>query len=158
MVGLSKNTVRKSGQASRKSGTVIAVLLAVVVIVSTAGVLHYNSSVERITGDTQSGVAAASSLLTSETKCVTDESFPLLNLPAKTKSVVLAIGTNLDPILPRQRDGPCARTIAFEPIVHERIPPHPQVMVVPAAVSNQTSLSTMYLQRQRGVQFAQRSS
>ena len=42
-------------------------------------------------------------------------------------------------------------TIAFEPIVPHLVPKHPQVMVVPAAVSDSTFLSTMYVYNTNGV-------
>jgi len=76
---------------------------------------------------------------------------PTMKLPPRTQKIILNIGSNIDPILPRKRDGPCTLTIAFEPIVPEQIPLHPQVRVVPAAVSNQASLSTMYLYNEKAV-------
>ena len=86
-----------------------------------------------------------------KTTASTSSSSSTLNLPPATKKVVLNIGTNVDPILPQKRDGPCALTIAFEPIVPEQIPKHPQIMVVPAAVSDRSSLSTMYVYNKNAV-------
>lgn len=80
-----------------------------------------------------------------------DDAIPLLDLPKGTKSVVLNIGSNKDPILPLRRDGPCARTLAFEPIVPHLIPSHPQVLVASAAVSDKNSLSTMYIYNENAV-------
>lgn len=37
--------------------------------------------------------------------------------------------------MPRKQDGPCALSVAFEPIVHNEIPFHPQLRVIPAAVT-----------------------
>lgn len=74
-----------------------------------------------------------------------------LDLPPSTKDVVLNIGSNKDPILPQSRSGPCAMTIAFEPMIPELVPAHPQVMVVPAAVSDSASLATMYKYNRDGV-------
>jgi len=75
----------------------------------------------------------------------------ILDLPPSTQQVILAIGTNRNPIIPRTVDGPCAVTIAFEPVVPELIPAHPQVFVVPAAVSDRASLATMYSLNNNGV-------
>ncbi|CAB9513680.1 expressed unknown protein [Seminavis robusta] len=74
-----------------------------------------------------------------------------LDLPPATKTVVLNIGSNRDPILPKESAGPCAVTIAFEPIIPQAIPSHPQVHVVPAAVSTSASLATMYAYNRNGV-------
>ena len=65
-------------------------------------------------------------------------------------SLVVNVGSNVDPILPKQSDGPCAISIAFEPVVPERIKQHPQLHVVPAAVSNHDGLSVMHLYNTQG--------
>jgi FkbM family methyltransferase len=72
-------------------------------------------------------------------------------LPPSAKEIVLNIGSNKDPILPQETSGPCALTIAFEPIIPELVPEDPQVMVVPAAVSDSSSLATMYKYNRDGV-------
>lgn len=76
---------------------------------------------------------------------------PTLEFPPGTKSITLNIGTNSDPILPLKSAGPCSKVLAFEPIVPETIPKHPQLMVIPAAVSNENSLSTMHVYNVGGV-------
>jgi hypothetical protein len=68
-----------------------------------------------------------------------------LDLPPGTTNIVINIGANTNPILPRKADGPCALSIVFEPLVHSQIELHPQLMVIPAAVSARTSgIATMY--------------
>jgi FkbM family methyltransferase len=78
------------------------------------------------------------------------EQHSFLDLPPFATSIVLNIGSNRDPILPKQSAGPCALTIAFEPIFPELIPHHPQIFVVPAAVSDTASLATMYAYNNHG--------
>jgi len=77
---------------------------------------------------------------------------PLLDLPGVT-SVVLNIGSNIDPVMPKESTGPCAIGIAFEPIVPHLIRTHPQIYVVPAAVVAVSggSLVSMYTYNQNGV-------
>jgi hypothetical protein len=67
-----------------------------------------------------------------------------LDLPSSAKFVLLNIGSNVDPVLPPANDS-CVVAIAFEPLVHASIPPAPRLFVVPAAVSDSASLSTMRL-------------
>lgn len=69
---------------------------------------------------------------------------PLFVIPPGTSKVILNIGSNVDPILPNANDGPCAKTIAFEPLAHDGIDPHPQLIVVPVAVSYQSGVATLY--------------
>jgi FkbM family methyltransferase len=64
--------------------------------------------------------------------------------------VIINIGSNTDPVLPKQSDGPCARSIAFEPIVPYGIPKHEQLHVVPAAVADFDGLSSMHVYNNRG--------
>lgn len=73
------------------------------------------------------------------------------NLPPSTSMVVLNIGSNIDPILPRVENGPCAHAIAFEPMVPDQIPSHPQLTVIPAAVSNISGSATMHMYNVHGV-------
>jgi hypothetical protein len=67
---------------------------------------------------------------------------PLDQLPPQTKSVFLNIGSNLEPLVP-PADNDTVVTIAFEPIVHARIQPHPRIYVVPAAVAGSEGLAMM---------------
>lgn len=76
---------------------------------------------------------------------------PTIEFPPGTKSITLDIGTNSNPILPLKSAGPCSKVLAFEPIVPETIPKHPQLVVIPAAVSNENSLSTMNVYNVGGV-------
>jgi FkbM family methyltransferase len=73
------------------------------------------------------------------------------NLPPSTSMVVLNIGSNIDPILPRVENGPCAHSIAFEPMVPDQIPSHPQLTVIPTAVSNSSGSVTMHMYNSHGV-------
>ena len=73
----------------------------------------------------------------------------VLDLPPSVKEIVLNIGSNKDPILPRAASGPCAVTLAFEPVIPELIPEHPQIL--PEAVSDSSSLATMYKYNRDGV-------
>jgi len=77
---------------------------------------------------------------------------PLLDLVG-VSSVVLNIGSNLDPILPKESAGPCAISIAFEPIVPHLIREHPQLYVVPAAIVSTSGggVASMYIYNQDGV-------
>lgn len=73
-----------------------------------------------------------------------------LGLSSGTK-LVLNIGSNVDPILPRLPvDDICTFVIAFEPVVYERIPSHPALHVLPAAVSSFDGLSSMHLYNKNG--------
>jgi hypothetical protein len=61
---------------------------------------------------------------------------PLLNLGRKEGThIIMNIGSNVDPIIPRLTDDPCTVSIAFEPIVSHLIPKHPALHVIPAAVT-----------------------
>ena len=68
----------------------------------------------------------------------------LSELPSTVTSVIIDIGANTDPILPRRGDR-TTMTLAFEPIVHDQIEPSRQLMVVPAAVAATDELRTMRL-------------
>lgn len=75
----------------------------------------------------------------------------MLDLPPGTKTVILNIGSNLDPIVPRKTDGPCTSAIAFEPIVSCQIPKtHPRLQVVPAAIGATHGLATMTVMNESG--------
>jgi len=77
---------------------------------------------------------------------------PLLDLVG-VSSMVLNIGSNVDPLLPKQSAGPCAIGIAFEPIVPHLIREHPQLYVVPAAIvaTAGSGMASMYTYNQNGV-------
>ena len=75
----------------------------------------------------------------------------VLELPPGTTSVILNIGSNIDPIIPHPSDGPCAMAIAFEPIVPCQVPTHPQLQVVPAAIGSFHGLATMTVMNEVGV-------
>lgn len=74
-----------------------------------------------------------------------------LDFSPKVKTVVINVGSNLDPILPRKEDGPCAKSIAFEPMVGCQIEEHPQLNVVHAAVSSNSGLTGMRFYNRNGL-------
>ena len=62
-------------------------------------------------------------------------SFPVIEYPPSVKHVVINIGSNLDPLMPDPKVlGPCARSIAVEPIVGCQIKSHRQLDVLHAAI------------------------
>ena len=65
-----------------------------------------------------------------------------INLPPGTTTIAINIGSNLNPI-PADAANESTIVIAFEPIVHARIKPHPRLLVVPAAVDAEAGLATM---------------
>ncbi|KAL1523882.1 hypothetical protein AB1Y20_018801 [Prymnesium parvum] len=69
-------------------------------------------------------------------------SLVLKDLPANAKRLLLNIGSNVNPILPPD-DDEAVITVAFEPVVFSQITPHKRLYVVPAAVSNESGLTTM---------------
>jgi hypothetical protein len=71
---------------------------------------------------------------------------PMLDF-GNTTSIILDIGSSIDPIMPRKSDGPCAVAIAFEPVRPHKITPHPQLHVIPAAVTGLSgaSLTKMFV-------------
>eukprot|EP00545_Synedropsis_sp_CCMP1620_P013667 CAMPEP_0119014274 /NCGR_PEP_ID=MMETSP1176-20130426/9450_1 /TAXON_ID=265551 /ORGANISM="Synedropsis recta cf, Strain CCMP1620" /LENGTH=334 /DNA_ID=CAMNT_0006967429 /DNA_START=56 /DNA_END=1060 /DNA_ORIENTATION=+ len=74
-----------------------------------------------------------------------EKKYKPIDLPVKTTSVIINIGSNVDPILPKQSDGPCSMAIAFEPLVYSKIDQsHQQLLVVPAAVSSESGLTSMF--------------
>lgn len=73
-----------------------------------------------------------------------------ISLPYGTKKVIINIGSNVEPIVPREGDF-STHALAFEPIVSELIQPHPQLTVIPAAVSDASGLQTMRVHNERGV-------
>lgn len=83
---------------------------------------------------------------------VGDISFKLLPL-GNISSLIVNIGANQNPIMPRTCDGPCAMSIAFEPIVPELIKPHRQLRVIPAAVTgdDKGGIASMMIYNERGM-------
>jgi len=79
-----------------------------------------------------------------------DPSF--FDFPPSVKSVVINIGSNLDPIMPNKEMGPCAQGIAVEPIVGCLIPAqkHPQLNIIRAAVSSEPAVMSMRTYNQDG--------
>jgi len=72
-----------------------------------------------------------------------EESTTLLRFPPGIRNVILNIGANTDPILPRAQDGPCTMAVAVEPMVSHLIKPHPRLQVIPAAITSSPGLATM---------------
>jgi len=75
----------------------------------------------------------------------------LLRFPTGVTNVILNIGANVDPILPRKQDGPCTMAVVFEPIVPDKIKAHPRLQVISAAVSASPGLGTMTLMNHNAV-------
>lgn len=67
------------------------------------------------------------------------------DLPLNATQVLLNIGCNLAPVLPDD-DNADAVVLCFEPIPHvlERIPKHPRLLTIPAAVSSFEGVATMH--------------
>jgi len=87
---------------------------------------------------------------TEEEDDATTTTTSLLNISPHVKQIVINVGTSIDPVLPAESMGPCARSIAIEPIVGHRIPPHPQVDVVHAAVSGHPGVASMNVYNEGG--------
>lgn len=66
-------------------------------------------------------------------------------------SVILNIGSNVDPIVPSLDGDPCTVALAFEPIVHAQVQPHPGLHMVPAAVSDAAGWASMKVHNVFGV-------
>lgn len=75
----------------------------------------------------------------------------LLSLPSDVAAVLLNIGSSLQPVLPAEEPGVIA--LAFEPLldVAARIPRHPRLRVVPAAVSSFNGIRTMTMYNNDGI-------
>ena len=65
-------------------------------------------------------------------------------MPAGTRSLVVNIGSHIDPLLPPE-DDLTVSTIAFEPVVHASIQRVERLHVVPAAVGTMDGLTTMHV-------------
>ena len=134
-------TLERSGRAYRAPG-VKALLLVTNVLVLLDLFVRYT---EFMTMKTASSVAVHEAVRTSSAE------LPSMELPSQISEVFLNIGSNLDPILPPTDSGDKALTIAFEPIVGCKIPPHKQLMVVHAAVAATSGLTSMFLYNEHGV-------
>lgn len=75
----------------------------------------------------------------------------LLDLPSSTKEIFINVGSNLDPIMPAYAMGPCAHSIAVEPIVGCQIMEHRQLSVIHAAVSGIAGVVSMTKNNNNGV-------
>ena len=76
----------------------------------------------------------------SRTPSVATHHAPPINIGRKKGThIIMNIGSNLDPIIPRPSDDPCTVSIAFEPIVSHLIPKHPALHVIPAAVTGDSN-------------------
>jgi hypothetical protein len=64
--------------------------------------------------------------------------------------IILNIGSNVDPIVPRSTDDPCTVALAFEPVVSHLIRPHPALHVIPAAVTGEGGWASMYMYNTKG--------
>ena len=73
-------------------------------------------------------------------------------LPEGTKAVLLNVGSSLEPVLPAATADDVV-AVAFEPLLHiaARIPEHPKLRVVPAAVSSFNGLRTMTVYNANGI-------
>ena len=78
----------------------------------------------------------SSLISSSESYSMSSLDFTLLDIPSSVKEIVINVGSNLDPLLPSKEMGPCAHTIAIEPIVGCKIPEHRQLSVINAAISS----------------------
>ena len=74
----------------------------------------------------------------------------LLELPTGTLRVLLNIGSNLRPLLPPPNDTSVV-SIAYEPIVASQIPSRERLIVVPAAVSDESGVMSMSILNKNGV-------
>lgn len=74
----------------------------------------------------------------------------LLDLPSSVKEVVINVGSNIDPIMPLEKMGPCAHAIAIEPIAGCRIPSHRQLSVISAAVADEPGVMSMRIYNTKG--------
>ena len=68
-----------------------------------------------------------------------------VDLPRNASQVLLNLGCNLAPVLPDDTNDD-AVVLCFEPIpsVVKRIPAHPRLMTIPAAVSSFDGVATMH--------------
>ena len=75
---------------------------------------------------------------------------PMLDkFPAGTKYLFMNIGTNLEPVLPPQRNKSIA-AVGFEPIVHGKVRQHEGLFMIPAAVSDYSGVAMMNIWNKDG--------
>jgi FkbM family methyltransferase len=87
--------------------------------------------------------AASNTSLTFLSSIEEDAPSVFLDLPLSVKEIVINVGSNLDPIMPSFTMGPCAHSIAIEPIVGCQIMNHRQLSVINAAVSDKPGVASM---------------
>jgi FkbM family methyltransferase len=85
-----------------------------------------------------------------ENSIPTTSSMPEIDFPPHISSIFINLGSNLDPILPPHNYSSNSLTLAFEPIVACDMKAHPLLLVVPAAVSPYSGLTSMYLYNKNG--------
>ena len=101
--------------------------------------------------DTSSGESVGTDEIKKSSSLSKDFLSPPIDLGRKDGTrVILNIGSNLDPIVPRPNDNPCTIALTFEPIVGHRIPQHPALHVIPAAVTGSSGWSTMNIYNRDG--------
>jgi len=81
---------------------------------------------------------------------IDDDNITYWDLPSNVSSIILNIGSHKDPIVPGPNNDECGLSIAVEPIVHSEIEAHPQLHVIPAAISPTTGISTMHVYGDNG--------
>ena len=96
-------------------------------------------------------VPAAPSELHAHTDSTAAEQQQYFDFPPSVKDMVINVGSNLDPILPSHDLGPCAVSIAVEPVVGCQIQSHPQLHVVHAAISKAAGIASMKVYNKAGV-------
>lgn len=74
----------------------------------------------------------------------------LIELPNGTSKVIINIGSNVDPIIPKAGEIH-THSLAFEPVVSHLIPSHIQLSVISAAVGRESGLSTIHVYNENGV-------
>ena len=75
----------------------------------------------------------------------------IFDFPPTVKDVLVNVGSSVDPMMLGEQYGPCARTIAIEPITPCTIPENPQLTVLQAAVSDHAGIQKMKYYNGNGV-------
>jgi FkbM family methyltransferase len=75
----------------------------------------------------------------------TSHSQVLVELPNGVKNIVIDVGASHDPMVPRAEHTD-THVLAFEPLptVQQQVPTHPQLSLLPAAVSDKSGIATIY--------------
>jgi hypothetical protein len=76
--------------------------------------------------------------------------FQLDKLPPNVNTLLMNIGTNIDPLLPPDNNESVA-VLAVEPLMHSRIRPRPRLYVMPAAVAPEGGVTMMDILHTNGV-------